>query len=89
MIYDDKYHLHIGYYEDGFDLEAVAFKRQSQDIWDIFFDFEQYDFNNTVSKTELKGVGYHIFSIETEDLDYQDGALVFEQWLLNQRLVRI
>ncbi|XQY90163.1 DUF3986 family protein [Metabacillus sp. HB246100] len=89
MIYDDKYHLHIGYYEDGFDLQAVAFKRQSQDIWDIFFDFEQYDFNNTVSKTVLKGFGYHIFSIETEDLDYQYGALVFEQWLFNQRLVGI
>lgn len=42
MLYDEGYHLHLGYYENGYDLEAVAFKRKADDIWDVFFNFEQY-----------------------------------------------
>jgi hypothetical protein len=42
VLYDDKYHLHLGYYEDNCDYESIAFKRQSEDIWDIFFDFKEY-----------------------------------------------
>ena len=34
-VYDDRYHLHLGYYEDNCDYESVAFKRQTEDIWDI------------------------------------------------------
>ena len=45
-LYDDKYHLHLGYYEDNCDYESIAFKRQSEDIWDIFFDFKGYGIKN-------------------------------------------
>ncbi|MCM3729836.1 DUF3986 family protein [Neobacillus cucumis] len=38
ILYDDKYHLHLGYYDDNCDYEAIAFKRQLEDVWDIFFD---------------------------------------------------
>jgi len=36
MLYDDRYHLDLGYYQNGFDIEAIAFKRQSEKIWEIF-----------------------------------------------------
>ncbi|TWE08005.1 uncharacterized protein DUF3986 [Neobacillus bataviensis] len=39
ILYDDKYHLYSGYYENNFNYEAIAFKRQLEDVWDIFFDF--------------------------------------------------
>ena len=39
-VYDDRYHLHLGYYEDNRDYESVAFKRKTEDKWDIFFDFK-------------------------------------------------
>jgi hypothetical protein len=87
VLYDDRYHLHLGYYENGFDLEAVAFKRQSQEFWDIFFDFEQYGLKKPAQETELKGFGIKIFSIEIEELDYNYGAKKFEQWLSNQRII--
>ena len=38
-VYDDRYHLHLGYYEGNRDYESVAFKRKTEDKWDIFFDF--------------------------------------------------
>lgn len=30
ILYDDEYHLHLGYYEDNRDYESIAFKRQSE-----------------------------------------------------------
>lgn len=87
MLYDDRYHIHLGHYENGFDLEAVAFKRQSQEIWDIFFDFEQYGLKNPVQDIELKGFGIRIFSIEIEELDYNYGVEKFEHWLSNRRII--
>ncbi|MCI2257014.1 DUF3986 family protein [Domibacillus sp. PGB-M46] len=87
MLYDDRYHMHLGYYENGFDLEAIAFKRQSQEIWDIFFDFEQYGLKKPVQETELKEFSIKIFSIESKELDYNYGAKKFEQWLFNQRII--
>ena len=86
-IYDDRYHLHLGYYENGFDIEAIAFKRKSQGIWDIFFDFEQYGLKAPVPATKLKGFGVRIFSIDVEEFDYNDVAKRFEQWLLNHRII--
>ena len=41
-VYDERYHLHLGYYENNCDYESVAFKRKTEDIWDIYFDFKQY-----------------------------------------------
>ncbi len=87
MLYEDRYHMHLGYYENGFDLEAVAFKRQSQEVWDIFFDFKEYGLKKPVQDTELKGFGIRVFSIEIEELDYNFGAKKFKQWLSNQKII--
>ncbi len=89
MLYDDSCHMHLGYYENGFDLEAVAFKRQSQEIWDIFFDFKQYGLKKPVQENELllSGFGIRIFSIETNELDYNYGVKKFRKWLFNQRII--
>lgn len=51
VLYDDRYHMHLGYYEKGFDLEAVALKRQSQATWDVFFDFHFYGLKKLFMKT--------------------------------------
>ncbi|WP_453996185.1 DUF3986 family protein [Bacillus nitroreducens] len=87
MLYDDRYHFHVGYYENGYDLEAVAFKRQSQGIWDIYFDIEHYGYKNNVQDVELKNFGIRIFSIENKELDYHDAAKKFEQWLVSQKMI--
>ncbi|WP_203364556.1 DUF3986 family protein [Bacillus sp. REN10] len=46
--YEQGVHLHIGYYEDGHDIEVVAYKALNEDYWDVIVDehdkgvFEQF-----------------------------------------------
>jgi hypothetical protein len=89
ILYDNRYHLHLGYYENNCDFESVAFKRQSEDIWDIFFDFKQYGLKNIASENELSsdGFGTRIFSIYTKDLNYDIGVKRFEQWLSLHKII--
>jgi aminopeptidase N len=89
IVYDSRYHLHLGYYEEKFDYEATAYKRQSEDIWDIFFDLEQYKIENLTLNQEdyKKNMGYKILSIAIEDLDYDYGVKLFERWLLENKLI--
>lgn len=89
VLYDDRYHMHLGYYEKGFDLEAVALKRQSQATWDVFFDFHFYGLKKTIHENDifLKDFGTKIFSVEIEELDFNDGSKKFEQWLTIQGIL--
>ena len=40
-VYDERYHLHLGYYENNCDYESVAFKRKTEDIWDIYYKWQK------------------------------------------------
>ncbi|MFE8698759.1 DUF3986 family protein [Cytobacillus sp. FJAT-53684] len=87
--YDGNYHLHLGYYENNNDIECVALKRESEDVWDVFFDFKQYGFQNLTPKNSLsiEGFGSRIFFINTKELAYDRGAEQFEKWLASQKLI--
>ncbi|MFI8575417.1 DUF3986 family protein [Rossellomorea aquimaris] len=89
MKYDDKYHLHLGYYENNCDYESIAYKRLSEDVWDIFFDIEQYGLEKTIEVNELslEGFGTRIFSISGNDLTYETGVKIFEEWLAMQKII--
>ena len=89
ILYDGRYHLHLGYYENNCDFECVAFKRQLEDIWDIFFDFKQYGLEIITPEYELSsdGFGTRIFSIYTKDLNYDFGVKRFEQWLSLHKII--
>jgi len=89
MKYDDKYHLHLGYYENNCDYESIAYKRLSEDVWDIFFDIEQYGLEKTIEVNELslEGFGTRIFSISGNDLTYETGVKRFEEWLAIQKII--
>lgn len=87
--YDEKYHLHLGYYENNCDFECVAFKRKSEDVWDVFFDFEQYGLTNLIPENTFlfEEFGRRIFFIYTKELDYVWGVEQFEQWLSSNKLI--
>jgi len=60
-------HIHIGYYENGHDVEAIAFQDQSTNSWDMFFN-DSYDpglFGLNVPRDNHFGV--KIFSEMNED----------------------
>jgi hypothetical protein len=89
ILYDDKQHLHLGFYEDNCDYESVAFKRQSEDIWDIFFDFKGYRIKNitTENKLTLEPFGTRIFSINNKEIVYDIGVQQFKQWLSVNKII--
>ena len=72
MRYDSRYHLHLGYYENSHDLEAVALKQENEAVWDVFFNC------NDEQSDEF---GTRIFSITQDDLDYGTGSSLFARWL--------
>jgi hypothetical protein len=73
MKYDDKYHLHLGYYENNCDYESI----------------EQYGLEKTIEVNELslEGFGTRIFSISGNDLSYDTGVKRFEKWLAMQKII--
>jgi hypothetical protein len=89
ILYDDKYHLHLGYYEDNCDYESIAFKRQSEDIWDIFFDFKGYGIKSITPANELtlEPFGTRIFSIYNKKINYDTGVQQFRQWLYINKII--
>lgn len=89
ILYDNKYHLHLGFYEDNCDYESIAFKRQSKDIWDIFFDFKGYGIKNITPESELtlEPFGTRIFSIYNKEIEYDNGVQQFKQWLSINKII--
>ncbi|WP_078378691.1 DUF3986 family protein [Sutcliffiella halmapala] len=41
--FDERMHMHAGFYEQGLDLEGVFLKVDNKDIWCLFFNFEDFD----------------------------------------------
>lgn len=37
MEFDDKFHLHVGYYENNNDIEAIFLKQKDKDVWYLFY----------------------------------------------------
>lgn len=64
--YDNSQHLHIGYYENNYDIEAIGYKRVDEDIWDVYFNFESYGINHISLEKEInmdEYASYYAFSI--------------------------
>lgn len=43
MLFEDNVHLHVGYYENGYDLEGIFLKVYNKDIWCLFYNDETND----------------------------------------------
>lgn len=90
-IYDSKYHLHLGYYEQGYDFEAIAYKKNQTNTWDVFFDFESYNLKIPEKYKEqyYEKYGVKIFSLHTNDLDYTLGSSELKKWLIQQKIIEV
>lgn len=81
--FDSTMHLHLGYYENHYDIEAVAYKIVNKDVWYVFIEKEEAE--------KIKGVikhfpfyehyGYHIFTVEISDLTFEHGSEKLTKWL--------
>lgn len=80
-------HLHLGYYENGHDLEAIAFKRKGIDTWDVYFDSDIHIPPSIRNKAYTPYFGYQIFVIQSHELTYEDGSRKFEEWLRKYKII--
>ncbi|OQO97297.1 hypothetical protein BSK33_17900 [Geobacillus sp. 44B] len=97
MKFDPNQHLHLGYYENNVDLEAVAYKIQNVaykiqngNKWVVFLDHEQ---DTTLVQKILNQYDYHekygykIFTIDADDLSYEVGSKLLEEWLKTNNVI--
>jgi hypothetical protein len=90
LIFDDRYHLHVGYYKNQKDLEAIFLKVKDQNIWCMFLENDFYKLN--LSEEEYPaikdfGLLIGIYLIESEDLSVEQGSELFEKFLNDQNIV--
>ncbi|WP_226620038.1 DUF3986 family protein [Cytobacillus firmus] len=89
MIFDDRYHLHVGYYEDGHDIEGIIMKEKNGEKWCLFFDNDYYKkiLNNKDYKF-YEGFGllvreYHI----NDDLTFEIGSQLLKDFLIEENVI--
>ncbi|MDM5190456.1 DUF3986 family protein [Bacillus sp. DX4.1] len=88
--YDDNMHLHLDYFGEEYDVESVAYKRKSEDVWDVFFNFAFYGIQPIRVQEDAymdDYSGYHVCSIPVHDLSWEFGSAKFEEWLLKNRIL--
>ncbi|HDR7795254.1 TPA: DUF3986 family protein [Bacillus luti] len=86
--YDPSQHYHIGYYEEGYDLEVIAYKKINEAVWDAYIpDYEAGSFYQKVSEMKLgeyvKNYGIKVYSFGEEE----EAETIFEKWLKKNEIV--
>jgi Protein of unknown function (DUF3986) len=84
--YED-FHLHLGYYVDENDFEAIALKRMGVNVWDIYFDFDHYQMNRRKDRVYVPYFGSKILEVHSKNLSYEDGSFLFEKWLRKNSII--
>ena len=87
--FDDSLHLHVGYYEDGKDLEGIFFKVLGEPKWCLFFDqdFYQLKVSGTYSYNSSFGLLVDTISTLNQELTYERGCLLFRRFLELEKLL--
>ncbi|CAM4358559.1 DUF3986 family protein [Bacillus manliponensis] len=87
-IYEQHQHAHIGYYENGYDLEAIGYKKEGVDEWDIFFESKHYkDVHIPEQFLYIPRYGHKIGVIYANDFSFEEGIAFFEKWLRDAKII--
>ncbi|MER3126019.1 DUF3986 family protein [Bacillus pumilus] len=86
---DDTMHLHVGYYEHGFDYEGVFFKSLETGRWLLFFDQKSDGITLLKEYEQWDDLGLLIgeYMIE-DDLIEEEGHKLFERFLKENIMVK-
>ena len=88
--FDDSIHLHVGYYEDGYDLEGIFLKVTQEPIWCLFFNHNTY--NLTLHHPERypksDDFGHLVGLYAQEEMNSQTGATHLKTFLKIEGLIR-
>lgn len=88
-IFDTSWHLHVGYHENGFDIESTLYKIIDRDAWVMFVDwgFIEGRFPKDLEKQFDPHVGLDILCVLDEDVEYTTAATLFEEWLISVNII--
>lgn len=82
--FDERFHLHVGYYENNYELEAIFLKQQDQDVWYLFFENEVYHLKlpkEEYSESTDFGTLIGKYTVTEDDMTFEFGSLLFKQFL--------
>lgn len=80
--YEPSKHYHIGYYEDGYDLEVTAYKRIHEPVWDAYIP--HYEVDDFYKKVEEMKLGEYVDDYDImvysfrNDIDDDEARIIFE-----------
>lgn len=90
MNFEENQHLHVGFYDNGFDLEGIFLKVENKDKWCLFFNSTFYNMtmknNYDLFDTHF---GYMVreYEIKEVDLTYEKSSKLFKEFLLEEGLI--
>lgn len=65
-------HLHVGFYDNGYDIEATIYQKNNRSIF--YLDDEQdIDYNQLKNYEYIKNFGYKILEVNKQNLAYVNG----------------
>lgn len=86
---DDTTHLHVGYYEPGFDYEGVFFKSLETGRWLLFFNQKSYGITLLKEYEKWNDLGLLIgkYLVEDDQIE-EEGHKLFERFLKENNIVK-
>ncbi|RAI81026.1 DUF3986 family protein [Macrococcoides goetzii] len=86
MCLDNLDHLHVGFYDNGYDIEATIYQKNNVSIF--YLDDEQdIDYDQLKKYEHIKNLGYKILEVNKENLEYDEAYNYFKKWLNDNRII--
>jgi hypothetical protein len=91
MTFDERYHLHVGYYRENHDIEAVFFKVKEENVWCLFFESEFYNIelsNDKYSRSSEFGVLIGEYNCNEDEMTPEYGNSLFKYFLEEENIIQ-
>ncbi len=90
MNFEEDKHLHVGFYDNGFDLEGIFLKVKKIDKWCLFFNTKFYNITMK-NKYDLFDThfGYMVreYKLKENDLTHEKSSRYLKEFLLEEGLI--
>jgi Protein of unknown function (DUF3986) len=85
--FDERFHLHVGYYENNCDYEATFYKVLDEHQWFMFFENVFYKINLLKDYSYHEGYGLLIGKNDAKEISYDDGVSLWIDFLKDNNIV--
>ncbi|MBC9873918.1 DUF3986 family protein [Macrococcoides bohemicum] len=86
MCQDNLEHLHVGYYDNSYNIEATIYQKNNKSIF-YLAEEQEIDFNQLKNYKYIKNFGYKILEVNKENLEYDEAYKRFKKFLIDNKLI--